>query len=216
AVMVVSSDPATYGQITVYKYEGTLTEGPATVAAELSSNPEIAPVITLLDQRGSRVILGQLQLVSIGDGLIWIQPLFVRPDDAGSRQVFVRRVLAWYDGRSVIGDTLSEAVNRLFPGANIDLGEFALDESAPSPDSGSDGETGGDSGGDTGGDSGGVPEPGGTGSTSDDPAELLREAEVLFDEADVALRSGDLGSYQSKVQQAEELISRALTLLTSR
>jgi len=216
AVMVVSSDPATYGQITVYKYEGALTEGPATVAAELSSNPEIAPVITLLDQRGSRVILGQLQLVSIGDGLIWIQPLFVRPDDAGSRQVFVRRVLAWYDGRSVIGDTLSEAVNRLFPGANLDLGEFALDESTPSPDSGSDGGTGGDSGGDTGGDSGGVPEPGGTGSTSDDPAELLREAEVLFDEADVALRSGDLGTYQSKVQQAEELISRALTLLTGR
>ncbi|MFM7871356.1 MAG: hypothetical protein ACKPBG_06705, partial [Actinomycetota bacterium] len=150
----------------------------------------------------------------IGDGLIWIQPLFVRPDDAGSRQVFVRRVLAWYDGRSVIGDTLSEAVNRLFPGAGIDLGEFVLDETVPSPDSGSDGETGGDSGGDTGGDSGGVPEPGGTGSTSDDPAELLREAEVLFDEADVALRSGDLGTYQSKVQQAEELISRALTLLT--
>lgn len=210
AVMVVSSDPATYGQITVYKYEGTLTEGPATVAAELSSNPEIAPVITLLDQRGSRVILGQLQLVSIGDGLIWIQPLFVRPDDAGSRQVFVRRVLAWYDGRSVIGDTLSEAVNRLFPGANIDLGEFVLDESIPSPDPGLDGETDGD----TSGDSGEIAEPGDTGTTSSDPAELLREAEVLFDEADVALRSGDLGTYQSKVQQAEELISRALTLLT--
>ena len=212
AVMVVSSDPATYGQITVYKYEGTLTEGPATVSAELISNPEIAPVITLLDQRGSRVVLGQLQLVSIGDGLIWVQPLFVRPDDAGSRQVFVRRILAWYEGRSVIGDTLSEAVNRLFPGANIDLGEFVEDGGTSAPDTGTDSETGGDSGGsgepDTGTD-------GSTGTVADDPAELLQAAEALFDEADAALRDGDLGTYQSKVDQAQELISRALVLLSA-
>lgn len=210
AVMVVSSDPATYGQITVYKYEGTLTEGPATVSAELISNPEIAPVITLLDQRGSRVVLGQLQLISIGDGLLWVQPLFVRPEDAGSRQVFVRRVLAWYEGRSVIGDTLSEAVNRLFPGANIDLGEFVEDGSVPARDTGTEDETG----------AGGVGEPdtgvdSGTGAVADDPAALLQAAEALFDEADIALRDGDLGTYQSKVEQAQELISQALTLLST-
>ncbi len=217
AVMVVSSDPDTYGQITVYKYEGPLTAGPATVAAELSSNPDIAPVITLLDQRGSRVILGQLQLITVGEGLVWVQPLFVRPDEAGSRQVFVRRVLAWYEGQSVIGDTLSEAVNRLFPGANVNLGEIVLDESVSTPDSGSDLDT------DTGGDSGDLVDPdqgssdgaGGDDLLSTDPAQLLSAAEVLFDEADVALRNGDLGTYQTKVQQAQELITRALTLLTS-
>ncbi|MEY3166654.1 MAG: hypothetical protein RLZZ343_457, partial [Actinomycetota bacterium] len=52
ALMVVSSDPETYGQLTVYKYSGVLPSGPATVSAELSSNPNISPVITLLDQRG--------------------------------------------------------------------------------------------------------------------------------------------------------------------
>ena len=44
---------------------------------------------------------------------------------------------------------------------------------------------------------------------------LLEAAEVLFDEADVALRDGDLGTYQSKVDEAQALISRALTLLGS-
>jgi uncharacterized membrane protein (UPF0182 family) len=216
AVMVVSSDPETYGQITVYEYEGPLTAGPATVAAELSSNPDIAPVITLLDQRGSRVILGQLQVIPVGDGLVWVQPLFVRPDDAGSRQVFVRRILAWYDGQSVIGDTLTQAVNRLFPGTNINLGEIVLDDSVPTPDTGTDPGT------DTGGDTGEVVDPdtstpGGTdsGPVASDPTSLLNAAETLFDEAEIALRSGDLGTYQSKVQQAQELISRALTLLTS-
>ena len=218
AVMVVSSDPATYGQITVYKYEGTLTAGPATVAAELSSNPDIAPVITLLDQRGSRVILGQLQVVPVGEGLVWVQPLFVRPDEAGSRQVFVRRILAWYDGKSVIGDTLSEAINRLFPGANVNLGEIILDDSVPTPDDGTDPGTG------SGVDPGDVVDPDtetpGTpgndgGPVANDPASLLRAAETLFEEADLALRGGDLGTYQSKVQEAQELISRALILLNS-
>lgn len=215
AVMVVSSDPATYGQSTVYKYEGTLTAGPATVAAELGSNPDIAPVITLLDQRGSRVILGQLQLITVGDGLVWVQPLFVRPDDAGSRQVFVRRVLAWYNGQSVIGDTLSEAVNRLFPGANVDLDEIVLDDSVPTPQTGTDSDTDTDVEPDTSMDPDQGSADGGTDVISGSPAELLSAAEILFDEADIALRAGDLGTYQRKVLEAQDLISRALALLTS-
>lgn len=215
AIMVVSSDPETYGQIKVYRYSGTLPAGPATVSAELSSNPEISPVITLLDQRGSRVILGQLQMVPVDKGLIWVQPLFVRPDDAGSKQVFVRRVLAWYDGRSVIGDNLTEAINRLFPGAGIDLGEVIADgESVSTPS-----EPG------TGTDLGGGDQPAGPGSgsdqpttpvtpTSDDPVALLSQAETLFDEADQALTRGDLGEYQSKIRAAQDLIARALELLS--
>jgi len=123
ALMVVSSEPATYGQLKVYVFDGALPAGPATVAAELTSNPTISPVVTLLDQRGSRVIFGQLQVVPVGKGLVWVRPLYVRPDDSGSKQVFVRRVLAWHDGVSVIGDSLTQAINRLFPTAKIDLGE---------------------------------------------------------------------------------------------
>ena len=211
AYMVVSSDPDSYGRITVYRIEGSLPEGPATVAAELNSDTTIAPAITLLDQRGSRVVFGQLQFFTVGDGLVWVRPLYVRPDDAGSKQVFVRRMLAWYDGRSVIGDTLSDALNRLFPEADIDLGEFVDDgetESGAETDTG----TGSDSGTDTGS---GTDSGTDTGSTADDPVVLLEEAEALFDEADAALRDGDLGLYQEKVSDAEALIARALELLSA-
>ncbi|MEY4361403.1 MAG: hypothetical protein RL391_709 [Actinomycetota bacterium] len=202
AVMAVSSDPETYGQITVYSIEGSLPEGPATVAAELGSDPEISPVITLLDQRGSRVVFGQLQFVPVGDGVVWIRPLYVRPDDAGSKQVFVRRVLAWYDGRSVIGDTLTDAINRLFPSATIDLGEVESDGSASDGSGGSSTEEPS------------TPTDSGT-STSTDPAVLLEEAETVFDEADQALRDGDLGLYQEKVSEAQGLIKKALDALSN-
>ncbi|MEY3493169.1 MAG: hypothetical protein RL413_587, partial [Actinomycetota bacterium] len=215
AVMVVSSEPETYGQLTVYRIDGSLPEGPATVAAELQSDTEIAPVITLLDQRGSRVVFGQLQFFPVGDGLVWVRPLYVRPDDPGSKQVFVRRVLAWYDGRSVIGDTLSDAINRLFPQADVDLGEVFDDGSTPTDDGTDTGTdtSGSTSGSTSGGTSGGSTTPTTPGSTSDDPVVLLEEAESLFDEADEALRDGDLGLYQEKVGEAQKRISRALTLL---
>ena len=215
AVMVVSSEPETYGQLTVYRIDGSLPEGPATVAAELQSDTEIAPVITLLDQRGSRVVFGQLQFFPVGDGLVWVRPLYVRPDDPGSKQVFVRRVLAWYDGRSVIGDTLSDAINRLFPQADVDLGEV-FDDGSGQADDGADTGTdtsGSTSGSTSGGSTGGSTTPTTPGATSDDPVVLLEEAEALFDEADEALRDGDLGLYQEKVGEAQQRISRALTLL---
>ena len=218
AIMVVSSDPATYGQIKVYRYSGTLPAGPATVAAELSSDPEIAPVITLLDQRGSRVILGQLQMIPVGEGLVWVQPLFVRPDDAGSKQVFVRRVLAWYDGRSVIGDNLTEAVNRLFPGADVDLGEVVIDESTPAlpPDSGGEATPEPDATTDSGNEGAVEPDVGEPSvPVADDPVSLLAAADQLFDEAELALTRGDLGEYQEKIREAQELITRALELLSS-
>ena len=208
ALMVVSSEPATYGQLKVYVYDGTLPAGPATVAAELSSNPTISPVVTLMDQRGSRVIFGQLQLVPVGKGLVWVRPLYVRPDDTGSKQVFVRRVLAWHDGEAVIGDTLTEAINRLFPSANVDLGE-TVDTSGEDPDTTDPGTT------DPGTTDPDTTDPGTTDPSSGitDPAVLLEEAQSLFDEADEALRDGDLGAYQDKVSEAQDLIAEALALL---
>lgn len=213
ALMVVSSEPATYGQLKVYVYNGTLPAGPATVAAELSSNPTISPVVTLLDQRGSRVIFGQLQLVPVGKGLVWVRPLYVRPDDTGSKQVFVRRVLAWHDGEAVIGDTLTEAINRLFPSANIDLGE-TVDTGGEDPDTTDPGTTDPNTT-DPDTTDPDTTDPGTTdpGSGITDPALLLEQAQSLFDEADEALRDGDLGAYQDKVSEAQDLIAEALVLL---
>ena len=51
ALMVVSSDPRTYGELKVYTVGEPLPEGPATVAAEFGSDPAVSQQVTLLDQR---------------------------------------------------------------------------------------------------------------------------------------------------------------------
>jgi uncharacterized membrane protein (UPF0182 family) len=192
AFMTVSSAPDTYGKLTVYSVTDPLPPGPATVAAEIESTPEISSAITLLDQQGSDVVFGTLQVLPVGDGLIYVRPLYVRPDDTNAKQVFLRRMIAWYDNRAVIASTLSEAINRLFPSAELDLGDVVGGDGEPvEPDTPS--------------------EPAG----DETAAELLLKADTLFEEADAALAENppDFATYADKQAEARELLERALALL---
>lgn len=192
AFIVVSSDPRSYGKITVYDVNEPLPDGPATIAAEFGSDPTVAQQITLLDQRGSRVVFGDLQIVPVGKGLVFVRPLYVRPDDANAKQVFVRKFLASYNKTVVMSDDLSSAIAKLFPGFTNQLGDRIRDGSAPSPS---------------------TTTPTGTGSTT--AADLLAQAESLFDEADAALGVSppNFALYQQKLAEARELIRQALQLV---
>ena len=203
AFMVVSSDPKSYGKITVYEVNDPLPEGPATVAAEFGSDPTVSQQVTLLDQRGSRVVYGDLQIVPVGKGLVYLRPLYVRPDDANARQVFVRKFLAFYNNKVVIADDLTAAVAKLFPGYTGNLGDRINDGSVTTPtDTSNTSPTGSATT---------VPAiAGNTGTLT--AAQQLAQAEILFDEADAALAQTppDFGTYQSKLAQARELVRLAL------
>ena len=201
ALMVVSSDPRTYGELKVYTVSEPLPEGPATVAAEFGSDPAVSQQVTLLDQRGSRVVFGDLQMVPVGKGLVYVRPLFVRPDDASARQVFVRKILASYNNKVVIADDLTTAITRLFPGYTGSLGDRVGDSQVPTPDA-----TTPDSGGTT-----ATTVPSSVPSGAQTAPDLLAQAETLFDQADAALAQTppDFATYQLKLSQARELIRQA-------
>lgn len=212
ALMVVSSDPKSYGKITVYELGEPLPEGPGTVAAEFGSNPVVSQQVTLLDQRGSRVIFGDLQMVPLQRGLLYVRPLFTRPDDLTAKQVFVRKFLVSYDNRVVMADSLTEAISRLFPGFDTDLGDRTDDgtvveeEAAPTPETTP------------------APDDGATDTTETTlpvdantltAPELLTRADQLFREADAALAATppDFATYQAKLSEAQALVRRALELV---
>lgn len=205
SIMVVSSDPATYGKITVFDLATPLPAGPATIAAEFESEPAISATITPLDQRGSRVTYGDLQIVPVGKSFMYVRPMYVLPDGADAKQVFVRKILAWYNNKSVIGNSVTAVVAQLFPGYTGDLGDRVGGSStvttttvAPS----------------TGGSSPGTTVPATSTST---PKELLAQADALFVQADAALASSppDFSTYQEKLAQARELVRRALATLAN-
>jgi len=197
--MVVSSDPKSYGKMTVYEMATPLPPGPATIASEFESEPSISQVITPLDQRGSRVTFGDLQIVSVGKGLVYLRPMFVLPDGNDSKQVFVRKVLASYNGKAVIGDSLTEAIAKLFPGFAMNLGDRVGQTASPT-----------------------TTVPGSTQTTTPSsvpagttPAQLLAQAQQLFDQADAALAQSppDFATYQAKQAQARALVEKALAAI---
>ena len=189
----------------MYTVGEPLPEGPATVAAEFGSDPAVSQQVTLLDQRGSRVVFGDLQMVPVGKGLVYVRPLFVRPDDASARQVFVRKILASYNNKVVIADDLTTAITRLFPGYTGSLGDRVGDSQVPAPDA-----TTPDTGGTT---ATTVPSSVPTGAQT--APDLLAQAETLFDQADAALAQTppDFATYQLKLSQARELVRQALQII---
>lgn len=208
AFMVVSSDPKSYGKITVYEINEPLPEGPATVAAEFGSDPVVSQQVTLIDQRGSRVVFGDLQMVPVGKGLVYLRPLYVRPDDVNARQVFVRKFLASYNNKVVIADSLTGAIAKLFPGYAGNLNDRVNDgQSETIPEDGTTDST-------TSGSATTVPAtPADSGSLS--AAEMLARAEQLFSDADAALAQTppDFATYQQKLAQARELVRSAIALV---
>ncbi len=173
------------GQLIAYEVSGALPEGPFVVGANISTDREFAPKVTELGLAGSRVVYGDLQMIPIADGLLWARPVYVETESADQPQV--RLVVAYYNGEVGFGESLGEALGQLFPGLNVDLGDVVgVDATPTDPNAPPDDAT---------------------------VAELLADANDLFDEAEQALQDGDLGKYQEKIEAARELIQRAIDLL---
>lgn len=223
AYMTVSSDPETYGELTSYVVQGELPDGPVRVASQAESEPRIGREISLQDnvESGTRVRFGDLQLVPVNGGLIYVRPFYVEVQQPGPIPLVTeyRFVITSYGDRATYAPTLGQALAQLFPGFATNVGDRVADPGAEDefdpefnvvdPDSDQIFQEDDDQPLEP-DQPGSRPSPG----ADADAAELLAEAETLFIEAEAGLRStGDLGAYQRSIQQARELVTRALDLI---
>lgn len=182
AWMAARSDPAHYGELMSYEFpSGTAVNGPVQVFNNISAFPRVSSEVTLLGNTGSQVRFGNLLVIPIEDGFLYVQPLFVESDQQDSFPE-LRRVVVAHGGRIGIGATLEEAL--------VDSG---LEQPPP----------------------GGTPVPPVSGpdlvpgSGSGQVDALLQQALEHFDAADVALKAGDLATYQQEIDAAQALVRRA-------
>ena len=190
-------------RLTMYDVQGTLPSGPYTAHLQIQS--ELSQAFTLEDSRGSRVLFGDMQLVPVGKGLVYVRPVYVKAE--GQTAIpDLRYVVVIGNGNLGRGDSLTAALNSIFPVAQVLLGDRT-------------GTSGAGTGGATDGTTTPTTTPGGaTGATGptggSSLAELLTDASTLFDEADAALKAGDLGTYQQKVTAARAKVTEAEALLS--
>jgi uncharacterized protein len=207
AFMTASSEPDSYGKLRVYQVQGTQVPGPAIAASDIQQT--FAAELTLLDQQGSTVTFGDLQLLPIGDSLMYVRPWFVQATTQ-TPVPEMRFVTLSYNKESYRGATLEEALSRAVPGFDDDLGTVigGTRPSVPALPSQPGQQPGGEEPGgeDPGQQPGQEPGPPGGGQSVE---ELLAEAERLYGEAQVALRAGRLGEYQEKLEAAYAKLAEA-------
>jgi uncharacterized membrane protein (UPF0182 family) len=112
--MIAGSDPGHYGELKMFVTpRDNPPNGPAIVAAKIDAQPNISSQISLLNQNGSSVLLGNLLQIPVAGSLLYVQPLYVE----SSRNPFpeLQRVIAQYGNQqATIANSLSTALTTLF------------------------------------------------------------------------------------------------------
>ncbi len=130
AWMAARNDAPNYGEIRIYNFpKDKLVFGPTQIEARIDQNPEISRQLSLWNQRGSKVVRGNLLVIPIEESIIYVQPLYLQSEKSELPEL--KRVLVGYGNKVAMEETLEEALAKIF---------VAPARTAPSEDDEEDGE----------------------------------------------------------------------------
>lgn len=113
AWMAAKCDFPEYGQLIVYQLpKERLTFGPIQVEAMIDQNTLISEQLSLWDQRGSRVIRGNLIVIPIEKSFLYVEPVYLTAEGTNLPQM--KRVIVTSGSRVVMEPTLDQALKAIF------------------------------------------------------------------------------------------------------
>ena len=141
AYIVGRSDDEHYGELVLYRPPTSNFDGPALSEERIRNDEEVATLQTLLSQRGSTVLFGELLLVPIENSVLYVRPLYVQAE--GDNTVpELERVIVAVGEAVVMADSLQEALEVL---TDTDLaGIFGESTGASTPSGNNTGDSTGD------------------------------------------------------------------------
>jgi hypothetical protein len=200
AWMVARSDGANYGKLVVLQFPKQKTVfGPRQIIGRIQQDTVISQQITLWNQQGSEVRWGTLLVIPIKESLIYVRPVYLTSPQG--RIPELKRVVVAYQNRIVMAETLTQglieifgrsianalAPDRLASSATSVVETTAAEEMAedaplmgPPPDT----------------------------VSNETLTSLAAEARRHFENADRALRAGDLALFQEEVNKAKAAVDR--------
>jgi hypothetical protein len=208
------NDGEHYGQLVVYSVADAQAPSSHKAASAIESDQFISSRFSLLDQRGSTVEKGEVQLLPIGDAVLYVRPIWIT-GESGQPYPRYRFTAAVSGDRAVLGYDVDDAVRALLSGAPTQLQRDVESgrpiEGVPPGDGATTTTT-----------SPTTPTTAPTGTTTpgtQPPGEtveqLLQRAQREYAAANEALAQRDLGRYQEHVRTAEQLVAEALRQLTA-
>jgi uncharacterized membrane protein (UPF0182 family) len=195
-----------YGTFRVLEMPRNATvKGPGQFQNDINSSQAVSPTtgqtlsqfLTYNKQVGSQVQEGNLLTLPIGDGLLYVEPIYVRA--AGSTSFPLQKAVVVEFGDNLQWDvTLDGALNALFGG---DSGATAGDQGtapdstpAPSP-SGSPSP---------------APSPSSTPSGNQSLKQALADVQKWYDQGQADLKRGDFAAYGKSQEELKNAIKRAI------
>jgi uncharacterized membrane protein (UPF0182 family) len=120
ALAVVNSDARDdYGKITVLQLpRSTNIAGPSQVSSNFEAKPEVATSLSLLRQGGADVVLGNLLTLPVGNGLLYVQPVYVRATGNTAAYPLLQKVLVSFGDQIGFSETLQGALDQVFGGSS--------------------------------------------------------------------------------------------------
>ncbi|HCW01139.1 MAG TPA: hypothetical protein DGK99_07005, partial [Acidimicrobiaceae bacterium] len=112
AYLVGRSDGDRLGELVVYRPPSSNFDGPALAEERIRNDEAVASLQTLLSQRGSSVLFGELLLVPIEDSILYVRPLYVQAE-GDSTVPELERVIVAVGEQVVMADSLQEALEEL-------------------------------------------------------------------------------------------------------
>jgi uncharacterized membrane protein (UPF0182 family) len=194
AFMSVSSEPGEdYGKMRVLQLPSNTTiPGPQQVQNNFESDPTVSSQLSLLRRGGSEVEFGNLLSLPFNDGLLYVEPVYIRATTDG--YPLLRKVLVGYGQNVALENTLDVALAKVFgtsPEATADqklTDEGQVTEpTEPTP----------------------TEEP--TGDPATDLAIAIAQAQRAYEDGQIALAKGDFAAYGDAQERLKAALDAAAT-----
>lgn len=190
AWVAARNDPATYGQLIVYRWRSQDVAGPIQVEGRIDQDTEVSQQITLWSQQGSEVIRGNLIVIPLNNAFLYVEPLFLRSETNPLPEL--KRVIVSNGFDVIMRPTLAEALAGLLDASVADIVE-AVPVDLGDVDSAESDET---------------PAP-----VLDESVEsLIQSANAHFEAAQAAQQAGDWATYGAELDALERDLQRLIEL----
>lgn len=195
AFMAVNSEPGPdYGSIQVLQLPSNTTiPGPQQVQNNFESDPVVSSQLNLLRRGGSEVDLGNLLSLPFNNGLLYVEPVYIRASAEG--YPLLRKVLVGYGANVAMEDTLDAALAQVF-GTTV----TPAPEPVPVPEPGEP---------ITPVEPTPLPENPVTGDPLTDLSNALADAQRAYEDGQAALAQGDFAAYGAAQDRLAAALARA-------
>ena len=213
AYISASSDPATYGKITVLTIPGQVN-GPKLANNAITTDTAVSQDLGVIGRDNqNRIKWGNLLTLPVAQGgLLYVEPVYASPgsSDVASSYPRLIRVAMMYNDKIGYGPTVGDALTGLFgPGAGATAAGIAPTESG-APASAPPGDAPPDASPAAGPPAAAAipPAPNGAVTLSPAKAAALKDVETAMGAARDAQKSGDFAAYGTALQRLDDAINK--------